>query len=109
MYKHFQKILALILLGVFTLNTVPREFIHIFTNHHDTQDTHASAGDAMFSGEHRHCDFLQIGVEPFDQYTTTFIAPVRPVIWVFQPRQLPETSYVTHRDLSPRAPPVEVA
>ncbi|MGN7820173.1 hypothetical protein ACTJJB_08580 [Chitinophaga sp. 22536] len=108
-YKHFQKILAVILLGVFTLNTVPREFIHLFAGHHDTQDVHTPVGGTVFSEQHRHCDFLQIGVEPFDQYTTDFISPVRPVIWVFQPRPLPETSYVTYRHLSPRAPPSEVA
>ncbi|MBC9930884.1 hypothetical protein [Chitinophaga qingshengii] len=109
MYKRLQKILAVILLGVFTLNTVPREFIHLFAGHHDTQDLHAPVGGVTVSEEHRHCDFLQIGVEPFEQYTTTFISPVRPLIWVFQLLDLPETSYVPYRDLSPRAPPSALA
>ncbi|WP_349316391.1 hypothetical protein [Chitinophaga sp. MM2321] len=106
MYKNYiQKILAVILLGVFTLNTVPREFIHEFVGHHDTQDQHSPIGGTTISDHHRHCDFLQITIEPYDQYTTYYIAPVQQVIWVFSPRPLPEITHTFHRDLSPRAPP----
>ncbi|RBL92754.1 hypothetical protein [Chitinophaga flava] len=110
MYKNYiQRVLAIILLGVFTFNTLPREFIHAFAGHHDTKDERCPAGGITISEHHRHCEFLQIGVEPYEQYTTTFIAPVWLVIWVFHPQDLPETSYDTHRDLSPRAPPSGIA
>lgn len=109
-YKNYiQKVLAVILLGVFTINTIPREFIHVFAGHHDTEDQPCAAGDLTISEHHRHCDFLQLGVEPYEQYITDYVSPVRRVIWVFNPLELPETTYTPYRDLSPRAPPAMIA
>ncbi|WP_160711366.1 hypothetical protein [Chitinophaga solisilvae] len=106
MYKNYiQRIVAVILLGVFTLNTVPREFIHLFAGHEDTQDQHWTHPGATVSGEHRHCDFLQIANAPYEQQTNTYFSPVRKLIWIFNPLELPETTHSPYCDLSPRAPP----
>ncbi|WP_143059105.1 hypothetical protein [Chitinophaga arvensicola] len=110
MYKRYlHKILAIILLGVFAINTIPREFIHEFAGHHDTDDVIHHHDGLTFSEHHQHCDFLQIGIEPYDLVVTTYIAPVQPVIWVFLPLTLPETSHVAYFNLTPRAPPAILA
>jgi hypothetical protein len=99
------KILAVILLGVFTLNTIPREFIHEFTGHHDTVDVfHLHDGPAV-SDHHRHCDFLLIATEPYEQFVTYYIAPVQKVIRVILSPQIPATAHVVYYNLTPRAPP----
>ncbi|WP_143304806.1 hypothetical protein [Chitinophaga vietnamensis] len=103
--KWLHKIFAVILLGVFSFNTVPREFIHSFAGHHDTEDDWQQVDGTAISGHHRHCDFLQIGVEPYEPIATEYIVPVQKVVWVFMTPPIQATAHVLHRDLSPRAPP----
>ncbi|MBO9730378.1 MAG: hypothetical protein J7623_17190 [Chitinophaga sp.] len=106
MYKSYlHKIIAIILLGVFTINTLPREFIHEFSGHHDTTDVIHHHDGVTISEEHRHCDFLQIGIEPYEPFATVYIAPAQKVTWVFYPLSIPETTYATYYNLTPRAPP----
>ncbi|HEY9258620.1 hypothetical protein [Chitinophaga sp.] len=109
-YKSYlHKILAIILLGVFAINTIPREFIHEFSGHHDTVDAVHQHDGVTISEHHRHCDFLQIGVEPYEPFVTLYIAPVQKVIWVFYPLSIPETTHTTYYNLTPRAPPAAIA
>lgn len=107
--RYLHKILAIILLGVFSINTIPREFIHEFAGHHDTADPLHHHDGLTISGQHRHCDFLQIGVEPYELFVTLYIPPVQKVIWVFSPLTLPETTHVPYYNLTPRAPPARLA
>jgi hypothetical protein len=93
------------LLGVFTINTIPREFIHTFAGHHDTEDAIHYHDGLTISTEHRHCDFLQIGVEPYEVFVTSYIAPALKVSWVFYPLPLTALAGATYYNLSPRAPP----
>ncbi|NLR56550.1 hypothetical protein HGH93_00460 [Chitinophaga polysaccharea] len=103
--RYLHKILAILLLGVFTLNTIPREFIHEFAGHHDTVDAVHQHDGLTISEQHRHCDFLQIGVEPYEPFVTYYIAPVWQVNWIFFPLPIPETTHATYYNLTPRAPP----
>ncbi|MFY0252454.1 hypothetical protein ACDQ55_00720 [Chitinophaga sp. 30R24] len=106
MYKRYlHKILAIILLGVFMMDTFPREFIHDFAGHHDTVDTPHHQDGPAFSVHHRHCGFLQIGIEPYEPFVTYYIAPVQQVIWIFSPLPIPETPHTDYYNLTPRAPP----
>jgi hypothetical protein len=98
------KILAIILLGVFALHTTPREFIHLLAPHHDTLDDHAYDGIA-FSNKHRHCDFLQIGVEPYEQISFHYLAPVQPVQWIYALPYIPVVEKPRYTHASLRAPP----
>ena len=110
MYKScLHKILAIILLGVLAINTTPREFIHEFAGHHDTVDILHQRDGVTISEQHRHCDFLQIGVEPYEPFASCYVAPVQKVIWVFYPLSIYETTYVALYNLNPRAPPATIA
>ncbi|WP_291907937.1 hypothetical protein [Chitinophaga sp. CB10] len=88
------------------MNSLPREFIHEFSRHHDTHDTIHPVGEVTISSHHQHCDFLQIGIEPYEVFVTSYIAPVQTVIWVFQDPACPAPAHAVHRNLPPRAPPV---
>ncbi|MBV8255848.1 MAG: hypothetical protein JO154_24850 [Chitinophaga sp.] len=108
MHKRFwHKILAILLLGVFSFNTLPREFIHEFANHHDTHDIVHPVGKTTISSLHKHCDFLQIGIEPYEPFAVSYLTPVIKLTWIFQSPMFSSPRYQVHRDLSPRAPPVE--
>ncbi len=103
--KYLHKILAVILLGVFAINTAPREFIHEFAGHHDTDDAVYYHDGPIVSTQHRHCDFLQIAIEPYDIFVTAYIAPVQQLSWVFYPLPLTVLATAACYNLTPRAPP----
>lgn len=97
------------LLGVFMINNTPRDFIHALAGHTDTVDIsicHPDNGPA-FSEQHRHCDFLQIGMEPYEQADFISLVPSREVIWAFISPAIPELHVTPFRSLSLRAPPAE--
>ncbi|WP_143080866.1 hypothetical protein [Chitinophaga rupis] len=101
------KIFAIILLGVFALHTTPREFIHLFAPHEDTIDDCGYKGNA-FSIQHKHCEFLQIGVEPYEQITFHYEAPSQSVTWVYTLPHIPAAVRQRFADASLRAPPAKV-
>ncbi|MCW3463178.1 hypothetical protein [Chitinophaga nivalis] len=110
MYSKFlHKVVAIILLGVFSINTIPREFIHHFAGHSDTEDERVITHGITISEQHRHCDFLQIGVEPYTQFSADYFAPVRKISWIFYPPAILAATLAVYHDLSPRAPPVVYA
>jgi hypothetical protein len=100
------KILAVTLLGVFTFNTIPREFIHQFLDHHDTKDTPVSHDGPSFSVKHQHCAFLQIEPEPYVHVTAFYHALIQNIIWNYASPFMPVIRYTPFRALSLRAPPV---
>jgi hypothetical protein len=103
--RFLHKILAILLLGVFTFNTTPREFIHQFLNHHDTTDTPIPHDGLTFSEKHQHCGFLQIEPEPY-QHTTLFFAVLSTAVaWHYAIPVIPAVQRSDYRLLSPRAPP----
>jgi hypothetical protein len=100
------KILAIILLGVFAWHTTPREFLHQLAPHQDTQDHHNKKYDGLsFSEKHKHCDFLQIGVEPYEQISFHYQAPVQPVQWIYALPYIPAVERQHYADASLRGPP----
>ncbi|KAA2240666.1 hypothetical protein F0L74_31465 [Chitinophaga agrisoli] len=101
------KILSIILLGVFALQITPREFIHLLAPHQDTVDKedHGSHTSPVFSVKHKHCDFLQIGVPPYEQITSEYIAPTQPVIWVYTLPYIPVAAISCVTNAALRAPP----
>ncbi|WP_343693828.1 hypothetical protein [Chitinophaga sp.] len=104
--RFLHKILAILLLGVFTFNTTPREFIHqIFMDHHDTRDAPITHDGLAFSTSHQHCQFLHLEPEPY-QHTSSFFAVLeQSVIWHYATPVIPAITHVDYRLLSPRAPP----
>ncbi|MVT11879.1 hypothetical protein [Chitinophaga tropicalis] len=106
--KGLYKVLAVILLTVFTINITPRAFIHQFFPHEDTEDVPVHHTDPAFSVKHLHCGFLQqVDPEPYEHTGVFFYsALVQHIIWRFPTPVIPVLSYVPHRMLSPRAPPV---
>jgi hypothetical protein len=106
--KHWiHKVLAIILLGVFALHTTPREFLHQWTSHQDTQDQHGCADfDGLaFSVKHKHCEFLQIGIEPYVQVNAYHPPAAQPVQWIYAMPYIPAVAKISHADASLRAPP----
>jgi hypothetical protein len=104
-YKRWQKILALILLGVFTLNTLPREFIHEFAGHHDTVDAWHHHEGASVSEKHRHCDFLQIAIEPYEPIVVFYFVSPQPIEWAYPVLKVASAGTTVDNPSSPRAPP----
>jgi len=97
------RILAITLLGVFTFNTIPREFIHQFLDHHDTRDVPHDI--TAFSVKHQHCAYLQIEPEPY-QLTSFYYHPVvQSITWNYNVPYMPVIRYIPFRALSLRAPP----
>jgi hypothetical protein len=101
------RILAITLLGVFTFNTVPREFIHQFLDHHDTRDTPHDI--TAFSEKHQHCAYFDIEPELYDIVTFTYHPLVKAIVWAYASPFMPVIRYIPFRDLSLRAPPVLAA
>jgi hypothetical protein len=99
------KILAITLLGVFTFNTIPREFIHQFLNHHDTKDTHVSRDIIAFSVKHQHCAFLNIEPEPYENVSIFYQVQVQYITWHYASPYMPVVRYIPFKALSLRAPP----
>lgn len=61
--KMFKKVIAYFLLLVISLVVVPKELIHSFTEHNDTEDRlHFPDAPISIDVEHTHCDFLKINV-----------------------------------------------
>lgn len=61
--KMFKKFIAYFLLLVISLVVVPKELIHSFTEHSDTEDSiHFPNAPISVDVEHTHCDFLNINV-----------------------------------------------
>ncbi|MGX5820795.1 hypothetical protein ACWKWU_21545 [Chitinophaga lutea] len=64
MKRLLQQIGAIILLGVFCLYITPRDYVHHFTGHEDTEDVSPLAGHdhhdhgPSWSDQHRHCEWL---------------------------------------------------
>ncbi|RFM34485.1 hypothetical protein [Chitinophaga silvisoli] len=104
--RFLHKILAILLLGVFTFNTTPREFIHqVFMDHHDTKDAPVTHDGLAFSTKHTHCQFLHLEPEPY-QHTSTFFAVLeQAVLWRYAGPVMPAIMHGDYRMLSPRAPP----
>ncbi|WPQ63066.1 hypothetical protein SIO70_32380 [Chitinophaga sancti] len=104
--RFLHKILAILLLGVFTFNTTPREFIHqVFMDHHDTRDTPIPHDGLAFSIKHQHCKFLQIEPEPYQHTSTFFAVLAQSVLWNYANPVIPAITQEDYRMLSPRAPP----
>jgi hypothetical protein len=99
------KILAITLLGVFTFNTIPREFIHQFLDHHDTKDTPVSHDITAFSVKHQHCAFLNIEPEPYENVSIFYQVLVQHIIWNYASPYMPAVRYIPFKALSLRAPP----
>jgi hypothetical protein len=65
----FRQISHIILAGwlavTFLFGMTPKEFVHLFADHHDTVHCHTGEGLA-FESEHHHCDFLCFTLPPFE-------------------------------------------
>lgn len=94
------------LLGVFAFNTTPREFIHQFVSHTDTDETRIPHEGIAFSAKHQHCDFLQIEPEPYVKAGFFYSAFVQHVLWRYATPFMPVTKHMAYRAVSLRAPPV---
>jgi hypothetical protein len=56
--SHFTKLIASILLGVFSVFLIPKEFVHALYGHTDTQETVCIGHAKAIGTHHTHCDFL---------------------------------------------------
>jgi hypothetical protein len=103
--QKWYKILSIILLGVFTLNTFPREFIHEFAGHHDTVDSLQHHHGAVLSVQHQHCDFLQIAIEPYEPISVFYFVLAEPIEWIYPVLKVSGSRTISVDHSSPRAPP----
>lgn len=95
MKKLFQKIGAVILLGVFCIYITPRDCLHHFVGHEDTQDetcrTAATSGLAL-STQHQHCEWLHWAVEAYVDAPATGL-PSAPYVYETLMQELPAHTY----------------
>src|SRR5689334_15470413 len=63
-----RRFFSIVLLAVISFYSVPKEFLHELTSHHDTQDVICTDYcEHHFTVEHKHCDVLQLTTPPFHQ------------------------------------------
>jgi hypothetical protein len=71
--KNFRRHISLILLAAFSLFLAPKELLHEFANHHDTEDKVCTdACTHHLSKPHQHCEILQLVTPPFHQALSNF-------------------------------------
>src|SRR5437773_8693161 len=65
--------ISILLLAAISLFVAPKELLHGFLNHHDTEDTICNDVCAHhFSKHHLHCEILQLTTPPFHQTVNNF-------------------------------------
>ncbi len=71
--KSFRIHISVILLASLSLFLAPKELLHEFLNHHDTEDKVCTDACAQhFSKPHQHCEVLQLVTPPFHQAVNNF-------------------------------------
>ena len=71
--KNFRSHISLILLAAFSLLLAPKELLHGFLSHHDTDDKICADVCAHHIGsQHLHCEVLQLTTPPFHQLLNNF-------------------------------------
>ena len=71
--RKFNKYLALFLLAISSLFVLPKEIVHEFCDHHDTEDVaYAINHDISISAEHQHCEVLQIFYQPYSAFVVEY-------------------------------------
>lgn len=75
--------IASLLSIVLLFGTTPKEYIHLFADHVDTEHCEHKEGDyPVFESEHHHCSFLSFTLSPF-QHTSNNV-----VLKEYQPQFL---------------------
>ncbi len=66
--------IAIALSLVLFLGTTPKEYIHLFADHVDTEHHHCDHEGPAYETEHHHCSFLSFTLSPFERtsYELTF-------------------------------------
>lgn len=59
------RVIAMLVLAVFTAYLIPHEFVHVFYSHEDTEHTELHGSGTSFSEMHIHCDFLSTDITDF--------------------------------------------
>ncbi|MEZ5015883.1 MAG: hypothetical protein R2800_02450 [Flavipsychrobacter sp.] len=57
--------IAVLLSIVLLFGTTPKEYIHLFADHVDTEHRHHEGHYPVFETEHHHCSFLSFTLSPF--------------------------------------------
>ena len=65
MSTFYRNIFASLLLIVFCFYITPKEVLHIFTNHHDTEHHSVNKTGTHFEKQHHHCELLKIDQQFF--------------------------------------------
>lgn len=108
MKKLVQKLGAVILLGVFCIYITPRDYLHHFASHEDTQDEVCKTvpGDGpSLSTQHQHCEWLHWAVEAYIDAPVIGI-PSTPYVYETLLQELPaHTFQYPPYYFSLRAPP----
>ncbi len=95
MTVRLKKLLAFFLLFVISMVIVPKELIHHWVDHTDTEDVH-NFPDAPFSieHEHEHCEFLKINVPLYHDLNGHVVAAVpfflSPIVNLIRQHQMPK-------------------
>jgi hypothetical protein len=106
-YLSIRRSVALIMLAVFTLSTLPTRFLHqIFANHTDyvAQTTISDTPQLHVSGLDCHCN-SQVVVVPYLISQPDIIVKKENCVSHFLPSKAPEISYSVPENLSLRGPP----
>lgn len=63
--------------------STPKEYVHLFAGHTDTEHCNHDREGLYFENEHHHCDFLSFTLPPFAHDAITYIIternPVYPI------------------------------
>jgi hypothetical protein len=107
--KRFGRHIAFFLLVISSLFVLPKELVHEFCNHHDTEDVaNANNNDIAVSPQHQHCEVLQLFYQPYSPVVANvdFQAIVQDVVLnIFYH---PHFSIESFKSLDIRGPPALV-
>ncbi|UYQ92047.1 hypothetical protein MKQ68_18330 [Chitinophaga horti] len=106
-----QKIGVLVLLGVFSFYITPRDYLHHFAGHADTQDEAPAAhvDGLTISEHHTHCDWLQWEVDTYLPSHQTYLAGADVLFGVFMPALPIAVTTVDSYFFALRGPPAAIA
>jgi|ERR1041385_2330700 hypothetical protein len=107
--QNLRRFFSIFLLAIISFYSVPKELLHAFSSHHDTEDVICTDYCAHhFTNEHKHCEMLQLSVPPL-HYSLQNFSFVLSGLLMIAPA---EKTHEYHFSLSPflffRGPPALV-
>jgi hypothetical protein len=108
MRPQFSKLIASVLLGIFSVFLIPKEFVHALYGHTDTHEIVSVGSDKTIGAHHIHCGFLTYEASLFTIASSTHCPDVSDFSFSFTaiPSEQAGVTFACHPSL--RGPPALV-